>query len=201
MAAITNYATLTSAISDWDERTYTSDQTDQFIALAEAEFRLYFGPNFAKETSATVSFTSGSGALPTGFVRPLSLIHATYGELTQKPIGAVRATRVWDTSGIPNQYAITGATIEVAPIYTGDLTLDYEGTLTGLSGSNTTNWLIANAPQAYLAMCLHFAKARAEDDSAPSYKASALKTLDDLGIQSMVAQIGRGAVRIHGATP
>jgi len=201
MAAITDYATLTAAISDWAEVTYTSDQTDQFIGLAEAEFRLEFGPSLNKEVSTTLAFTSGSATLPTGLVRPISLVHATYGALTESTIGAVRERRVWDTSGIPKIYCLSGTTILTAATYTGNLSFDYEGSLTGLSGSNTTNWLITYAPQAYLAMCLHFAKARSEDPLAPTYKASALNTLHEAGIQSMVAQLARAAVTIPGSTP
>jgi hypothetical protein len=199
--AITTYATLTTALSDWAERTYTSAQTDEAIGLAEGEFRLYLGPHFSKETSATLTVTSGSGTLPTGLVRVISLVHATYGGLTEASAGAVREQRIWDTSGIPTIYAIQGTTIITAASFTGSLTLDYEGTLTGLSSGNTTNWLITYAPQAYLSMCLYFLKAREEDPSAMGYKLTALKTLEDLGIQSMVMQQGRATVRIPGATP
>lgn len=201
--AITNYSTLSSAITDWAERPdWTSTNTDELIALAEAEFRLYFGPNFAKETTATVSFTSGSGTIPTGLVRVLSLTHSTYGQLTESTIAAVRERRINDASGIPGIYALFGSTIETGPSYTGDLTLDYEGTLTGLSGSNTTNWLITNAPQAYLAMCLSFGKAKLEHwEEAALLKQQAMTTLHDLNIQSVVAQRGRAQVRLPGMTP
>lgn len=198
MAAITDYTTLAAAVDTWDERTHDSAE---IIGLAEGGIRLMLGPHFAKEASVTLTFTAGSVALPAGFVRPLALTHATYGELTQQAIGEVRKRRVWDTSGVPDIYAVTGSTVEVAPTYTGDLTFDIEGTLTGLSDSNPTNWLITNAPQAYLAMCMHFAKAKFEDPTASAYKASALQTLHDLGIQSMVAQASRATVTIPGATP
>jgi hypothetical protein len=199
--AITTYATLTTALSDWGERTYTSAQTDEAIGLAEAEFRLYFGPHFAKDTTTTLAFTTGSATLPTGLVRVISMVHATYGDLTEASAGAVREQRVWDTSGIPSIYAVQGTTIITAASYTGNLTLDYEGTLTGLSSGNTTNWLITYAPQAYLSMCLHFLKAREEDPNALAYKLSALKTLDDLATQALVTQLGRASVTIPGTTP
>lgn len=202
--AVTSYSTLSSAITDWAERPdWTSTNTDELIALAEAEFRLHFGPNFAKETTATVSFTSGSGTIPTGLVRVLSLTHTTYGQLTESTIAAVRERRISDTtSSIPAIYTLFGSTIEIGPAYTGNLTLDYEGTLTGLSGTNTTNWLITNAPQAYLSMCLSFGKAKMEDyQGAALLRASSLQTLEDLGIQSNVAQRGRSQVRIPGMTP
>lgn len=199
MAAITNYTTLAAAIDAWDERTHDSAE---LIGLAEAEFRLHLGPNYAKETSATLTVTAGSAALPTGFVRPLALTHATYGELTQKPLARIRQNRVWNASGIPGEYAITGSTIEVAPSFDGDLTFDYEGTLAGLSASNETNWLITNAPQAYVAMCWSFAKAKFEDwQSAGLLRAQALATLDDLATQSTVGQFGRARPVLPGATP
>lgn len=199
MAAITNYTTLAAAIDTWDDRTHDSDE---LIGLAESEFRLHLGPNYAKETSATLSFTSGSATLPTGYVRAISLVHATYGELTQKSLAAVKQMRVWDSSGIPAIYAVTGSTVETAPAYTGDLTFDYEGTLTGLSADNETNWLITNAHQAYLSMCMSFAKAKFEDyQNAALLKANALQTVDDLVMQSTVGRQGNASVRIPGCTP
>jgi hypothetical protein len=200
--AITDYSSLSTAINDFPERSYTQGEIDRFIGLAEGQFRLYLGPNFAKETSTTLSVTSGSATLPTGFVRALSMVHATYGVITEKPIAAVRERRVWDASGIPDIYAITSTTVEVAPSFTGSLTFDYEGTLTGLSASNTTNWLITNAPQAYLTMCLSMEKAYNEDwATAGNLEARALGILTDLGIQSMVAQLGRSGVHLPGSTP
>jgi hypothetical protein len=199
MSQVTDYTTLAAAIDTWDERTHDSDE---LIGLAEAEFRLYLGPNFAKETSATLTFASGSAALPAGYVRTLALTHSVYGTLGQRSIGAVRSRRIADASGIPDIFAITGSTVETAPSYTGDLTFDYEGTLAGLTASNTTNWLIANAPQAYLSMCLSMAKAKFEDyQGAALLRSQAISTLNDLGIQSMVGQLSRASVTIPGATP
>jgi hypothetical protein len=200
--AITDYASLSTAVNDFTERAYDQGTLDRFIGLAEAEFRLSLGPNFARETSTTITATSGSAPLPAGFLRPVSLIHLTYGPLSEGTIAAVRERRVWDTSGIPDMFAVTGSTVEVAPSYTGSLTLDYEGTLTGLSSGNTTNWLITNAPQAYLKMVIAMSKAFEEDyQSAATFTASAMQNLTDLGIQSMVAQLGRARPQISGMTP
>jgi len=199
MSQVTDYTTLAAAIDTWDERTHDSDE---LIGLAEAEFRLYLGPNFAKETSTTLTFASGSAALPAGYVRALALTHSVYGTLGQRSIGAVRSRRIADASGIPDIFAITGSTVETAPSYTGDLTFDYEGTLAGLTSTNATNWLITNAPQAYLSMCLSMAKAKFEDyQSAAVLRSQAISTLNDLGIQSMVGQLSRASVTIPGATP
>lgn len=204
MAAIVSYSTLTSEIAAHMKRTYSSADTDGFIGNAEGEFRLYLGPNFAKQTSATPTFTDGSAALPSGFVRPIAATHSTYGPLTEADIGTIREARSFSTASIPARYAITGSTIELDDDdYDGsDITLDYEGTLSGLSGSNATNWLVLNAPQAYLKMCLSYAHARLGAlDQAASLRQAALQDLNDLGIQSTVAQLARASVRIPGATP
>ncbi len=198
--AITDYTTLVAALSDWSESS-NGYSADEVIGLAEAEFRIYFGPNYVKDTSTTLTVTSGVATLPSGFIRPISLTHSTYGAIDQRLMDAVRERRIFDASGIPGIYAIEGNTVQVAPLYTGDLTFDYEGTLTGLSGSNATNWLITNAPQAYLSMCLYFIKAREEDPNAINYKQSSLATLNDLGFQAQVAQMARAGVKLHGVTP
>lgn len=199
MAAPSDYSSLSTAIAAWDERTVDADE---LIGLAEAEFRLYLGPNFAKEASAVLTFAAGSCAQPTGLVRVLALSHATYGILDETSMASVRAQRIFDNSGIPAEYAITGSTIETGPAYDGDLTIDFEGSLTGLSADNPTNWLILNAPQAYLSMCLSFSKAKNEDyANAAGLRQASLGVLNDLGIQSVVGQMSRATVRIQGPTP
>lgn len=197
MAAVTDYATLCDEIDNWDERSHDSDQ---LIGLSEAVFRLQLGPNYARETTSTVTITSGSGPLPTGFIRPVTMVHATYGEIDLKSIQEVLERRVWDSSGIPDIYAVTGTTVETAPTFTGSLSFTHEAKFTGLSQTNSTNWLITNAPQVYLSMCLSFAKAYSEDyNAAATLRASALNDLDALGRQSQLAA-SRG-YRIAGATP
>lgn len=202
MAAVTSYSTLSTRINDETERSYTQGQLDGFIADAEAEFRLYLGPNFSKETSTTLAFTSGSATLPTGLVRMLSLAHTTYGPLKESPIERIRRLRIDGNTTVPAEYCITGTTILTDATYTGNLTLDYEGTLTGLSSGNTTNWLVTYAPTAYVHMCIAYAKLFEEDyEGAAVRQAQAKRILDDLGIQTMVMQRGRAAVTIPGTTP
>ena len=201
MAAVADYTTLTAAINDLTEGGYASGDTDRFIGLAEADLRLYFGPHYARETaSAVLAFTSGSASIPSGFIRVVSLLHTTYGPLTATSIGTVRESRI-SGPAIPKRFAVTGSTIELDAAYTGNLTIDYEASLAGLTSSNATNWLILNAPQAYLQLCVHYAKAFDEDPSAPVYKAEAMRTLSDLGVQSSVAKAGQAAAHIPGCTP
>lgn len=197
MPQITDYTSLAAAIDEWDER---SHDADELVGLSEAEFRIYLGPNYARETGAAVSFTNGLGSLPTGFVRFISLSDTTYGNLTQVSWDALTDYNVTGGAGIPTKCAISGTQIKTDYSFTGSRTLRYEGTLTGLTTDNPTNWLIEIAPQAYLSMCMSFAKAKFEDYSnAAMLKGAAFKTLADLGMQSTVAQYGRASLRLRAA--
>lgn len=202
MAAVTTYATLSTRINDELNRSYAQGVLDGFIADAEAEFRLYFGPSFAKETTnAALAFTSGSATLPTGFIRAISMVHTTYGELDEVSVSRIRELRI-NAPTTPSYFCITAATIITDALYTGNLTLDYEGTLTGLSSGNTTNWLVTNAPIAYTHMCLAYAKLYEEDfDGYALRSLKARQFLEDLGIQAIVAQKSRATVTIPGTTP
>lgn len=198
MAQITNYTTLAAAIDDWEERDLDADE---LIGLAEAEFRIHLGPHYARETSATVTFTSGSASLPAGFVRPIAMTHATYGEIGLVTLAHVRKRRVYDASGIPSVYAVTSSTLECAPTFSGDVTFDHEATLTGLDGSNATNWLITNAPHVYLDMCRFYAKSKFEDPNAVAFRAASLANLDLLVDQSTIAKYGQAGAVLRGCTP
>jgi hypothetical protein len=202
MAAVTDYATLSTAINDFTDEAFSSGDLDRIIGLAESAIRLYLPPNFAKQASTTLAFTTGSAALPSGYIRAISLVHTTYGGLTQRDIGAVRQLRVFDTSGIPSIYAMTGATVEVASSYTGNLTLDYEGSLTGLSSGNTTNWLVTNAPHVYLQACIAVQKFyRMDMGNFAGMQQAVGQVLNDLGFQSIVGGFGRAGLTLPGATP
>lgn len=197
---ITDYTTLAAAIATWDERTHDADE---IIGLAEAAIRNALGPSYAREASTTISTSSsGVASLPSGFIRPVALTHATYGQIRQRTIAEVRQRIAADGAGVPDIFALTGSTILVAPTYEGDLTLDHEAILTGLSASNTTNWLITTAPHVYLSMCLSVAKAKFEDQSgSESYQRQAFDAIGQLRALSIAAQFGTAEMSPDVAMP
>lgn len=201
MAAITDYASLVSALSSWAERDLTAD-ADEIIGLAEAEFRIYFGPNYAQETSVTLTFTAGVATIPTGFQRAISMVHSSGAVVEQASYTALQQYNPYGQSGIPALYAVLGASIYATPVFDGTCTFAYDAALVGLTSSNTTNWLVTNAPQAYLSMCLSMIKAKYEDyQGAALMRQQALTTLDALGIQDMVAKFSNSEMFIAGVTP
>jgi hypothetical protein len=199
--AVTDYASLSTAINDFEERAYDQGQLDRFIGLAEGVIRLELPPDFSNQTSTTLTFVSGSVAQPSGFIRPVALTHSTYGGMDQIDIGVVRERRI-SNSGVPSGYAIIGTTFELDTTFSGSMTLDYEGTLAGLSSGNTTNWLITKAPHIYLNACKAIATFYQKNmgDFAGIQQMVAAE-LDALSFQSVVGQMGRATVTIPGMTP
>lgn len=200
--AVTDYASIRTEINSHADRSYTQAQIDTFIGLFEADAQLELGPNYQRETSTTVAVASGSGSLPTGFVRPISLSHATYGVLDLKTRDALIAYNPTGASGVPTQWAIEGTSLYVAYALDADYTLHYEGRFAPLTSLNTTNWLIVAAPQAYFWGVLAQVRAYQKDfQNAAVLGAKAMDVVRKVVAQSMGGQFARASLNIRGATP
>ena len=148
--ALDNYSDLQASIADWLHRTDLTDQIKDFIRLAEADMQVR-----AKlsqwDTSASVAFTSGVGSLPSDFAHAISLAYSTdtytlsFNQGEQFDNYAAAAG-----DGTPLYWTIRGSQILLAPTATGTGMLKYTARFTPLSGSATTNSLLALFPDAYL---------------------------------------------------
>jgi hypothetical protein len=203
--AVTDYATLTTAIGTWSERTYTSGQTDEFIALAEAAFNRRLGSNYRRKVTATITTdSSGEATIPSGVIRLESLTQDLLGSspLTQLAWNALVALNPYEEADSAIYFAIKGTTLKVAPVTEDDFIAVYWAKLTGLSSGNTTNWLLDLAPDAYLAMCQSVQRAFEEDfQVAALYEAKANAILDELVSQGNVAEYGNTETVLAMVTP
>jgi hypothetical protein len=90
----------------------------------------------------------------------------TYLEFVTEKQGDLLRQDVLVASGQPKYYTIVGTQIEVIATpdgsYTGELT--YWGKITALSDANTSNWLLAYAPDLYLYGALVEATPYLKDD-------------------------------------
>lgn len=167
--AITDYSSLKTGIQNWTARTDTNftDRIDDFIDSAENRIFYGFGEPgdrfyspplriLAMENTGDLTISSGTAAVPTGWLESIRLYLNTSpkDELEYYP-----PARFWETTaaasattGPPKIYTMEGTNFRFAPVpddsYTGKLS--YYKKLDALSGSNTTNWLITNAPMVYL---------------------------------------------------
>tara|TARA_R110002020_G_scaffold131211_1_gene293492 strand:- start:500 stop:1126 length:627 start_codon:yes stop_codon:yes gene_type:complete len=187
--AINSFTTLKSAIANWLDRDDLSDQLPDFIALNEALFNrvLRIRPMETIVTEATVGGTK-SYDLPTGYVQ-MREIHLDTSPVTSlQYITPEMLYRVWagSSSGKPDSYSIIGDKIFFGPtpdsVY--NYTMTYYKTFEGLSDSNTTNWVILNAPDVYLYGALLQAEPFLQNDQRiPVWERGLRQALSDLQSQ------------------
>lgn len=163
--AIGTYAELQTAVASFLHRDDLTSTIPDFIRLAEADLQVR-----AKlsewDASATVAMTSGSGALPSDFGHAQSVILPEDWVLQHLPAAQYDAVAVGGDTGDPEWFTIRGSTLQVFPLYTGDLTLKYAARFTPLSTTATTNSLLTLFPDAYLNGSLAQAANWTQDDAA-----------------------------------
>lgn len=190
--AIGTYSDLISAIDDYTDRSYSTARKDIWIGNAEAKFNRRLGADYRRSTSTTLNTdANGEVSLPSGFVQMRSLTRDLAGSapLKQVPWSALIALNPYEYSDAANWFAISGTTLKVAPITDDDFLAIYDATLSGLTSSNTTNWLLTLAPDVYLNMCLAEEALFTRDFAgAQGLAASSYDMLDDLVAMDQVAQ-------------
>jgi hypothetical protein len=171
---ISTYAELKTAIATYARRADLTGRDDEFIDSVEALFARRLRIR-AMETKATGSFTANNQALayPTDFraVRTFSYTPATGVSQTLDFITTEQGDALdYTASAQPVYYTFAEGGIRLYP--TPDqayaYTLLYYKKIVALDGSNTTNYLLTNHPDAYLAGCLVEAFAFLGDLSAAS---------------------------------
>lgn len=203
--AFNTYATASAAISDWEERSYSSSETDEFLALAEAAANRKLRQDFRRRTSTTITTdSSGEATLPTGFVGMTSLVRDVLGSVPLKQVSwdALIARNPYEVTEDAGVYAINGTVLKVAPVTADSFICKFSSVLTALSSVNTTNWLLTLAPDYYLFYGQAMAAAKAKDyASASGLKGEALAILDELVSQGNVAEYGNAEMTLSMATP
>lgn len=150
--AITTYAELQTAVSNWLERSDLTDRIPEFIALFEALANRDLKVR-QMEQRDTTTISSEFTTLPAAYLDAMA-IRLSDGSCSWALDPTPRD--VLDTyqsqTGQPRLFTITGNELQVYPApdksYTARLT--YLRTIPALSESNPSNWLLALAPDAYL---------------------------------------------------
>ena len=164
--ALSTYSDLQATVASFLHRSDLTSEIQDFIRLAEADLQVR-----AKlsqwDTSATVSLTSGVGALPSDFAAAISCNYGSQtGNLQFLPKDVFAGYSLANPSGEPICYTIEGSSLKVAPAATGDATLRYTARFTPLSVSATTNSLLTLFPDTYLHGALLHAADWEKDDAA-----------------------------------
>lgn len=187
---IISYQTLVDAIVDRMNDSSLDDYAPEFIQMAEAMFnrRLF---NLEAEGTATIDTVADqeSLAFPTDFVQLKSIHLDTDPRVLLEPMSADNLRYYWaaQTTGKPQNYAISSDEIMLGPVPDGayTVTMTYTRTLTALSASATTNWLLEKHPDLYLYGSLLHAEFRGwNDDRLPMISNAAeqiIAEINDVG--------------------
>ncbi len=161
--AISTYNTLKTAVKNWLNRSNLTDRIPEFITLANT--RIHYGsmePPLqsdplrirAMEHSVYTTIFEQRTELPDGFLQARRFF--LNGDPIRK-LDLVTTDNFWETwvssqSGQPKQFCVEGEDFVVGPTpdgnYTGELL--YYKKFDALSDEGDTNWLLTNAPGAYL---------------------------------------------------
>lgn len=164
--ALDTYANLKSAIASWNiDRTDLPDS--DIVTLAEARlFRELQLRTMEAETDLTGVVDSRYIALPSGFLEPIGLFINISGSGREELEFVPADIESVDATGQPEYWTIDGTNIafERPCDQAYSFTLRSLQSLTALSDSNTSNWLLANHPDLYLAACNVEAAMWLEDD-------------------------------------
>lgn len=189
MAAITDYATLQTAIQDWlrNRSDVTASLCQGFIQLAEAQMnrRLQTRLSIAR---STITITAETLAVPADFSGAISMM------LQSNPISELnfvtpdglnlRANGAGATqTGNPDSYTVEGSSFRFYPYPGTSVTakLTYRQRIPALSGTNTTNWVLTNHPDAYLfGSLLQSAPWLGRDERVPLWQAAFGQVLSDI---------------------
>lgn len=156
--SFTTWALLQTALEEWTSIDVSDAQNQEFISLAEDHFQLtVFTPD--REAAFSLSVDAQVEALPTdfwGFKSGPYIDGTTDTVLTRVEPGDLRRTYPGASTGTPGHYAIEGENILFGPTPSTTFTVKgtYWQTIPPLSGSATSNWLLALHPSLYLAGAL-----------------------------------------------
>ena len=193
--ALDTFAGLKATIADYLNRDDLTSVIPSFITIAEAKFN--------RKLRTRQMIKRANGQIETAFFAyPSDWLQAKEFQLNTNPIvrlqfvteaygDELKANR-YVSIGQPAYYTITGTQLEFIPApdttYSAELT--YYAKIPALSDSNTSNWLLAYAPDLYLYGALMEAAPYLKDDERlPVWSQMYISSLGDIEVADQRASV------------
>lgn len=152
--AITSYATLASAVAEYNPHSDTGTKVSLWVSLAEARMNREIRVR-QQHKQETGSLAGATVTVPYDFLETVDFRLETTGggyyELERRPLVDLYARRASVLSGLPVMFALDGTLLRVSP--SPDSTYAYVWTyvsaIPGLESAGV-NWLVTDAPDIYL---------------------------------------------------
>ena len=202
--AITNGATLATAVETWLTRKDLTTLIPDFVILAESKiFRVLRTPEMETKDAA-FSITGEYVALPTGFLEVRSFMtNSTPRTPIEFMPDDTQVTSYKTTNSKPLFFNIVGSNFRFAPPPSSTVTATlvyYVAPSTVSTGSTETNWILTAHPDLYLAATLAEGFARAQDwENARSWGAAADGILGQIKKQGSQKRWGGNGMTVRAA--
>lgn len=192
--SITTYAELQTAIAGFLNRTDLTSDIPTFIDLAEADMNRRVR-SYRMEARSTLTLNEQYEDLPADWLETVRL-RTTGSEgqaitLMDADTMANLRTVNADTAGRPVHYTLSAGQLELFPTpddsYSADLL--YIAKIPALADDNTSNWVLANFPDAYLyGALIHSAPFLKEDERLATWAALHKTAIDAINGESAAAK-------------
>jgi hypothetical protein len=180
--AISTYSELQTALTNWSDRSDLTSRHPEFIALCESDLNKRLRIR-AMENRVTATVNSEYSSLPTGFLEMRNFQLNTSPKQTLRFVTPEYIDTFWagSTTGQPRVYTMIGGEIQVAPSPDGSYTAEMDYYKKWDIASDTTNWLLTNAPGVYLyGSLIHMEPFLHNDKRLPTWKAMFEQCMKDL---------------------
>lgn len=165
MATVTSYSTLKDAITEETDGRALTASLDRYIQSAEGDIRafLYKNPVRPMRERATISIDGEYVSAPAGIVRPIAVEATIDSKVVYIPyVSPENLSKMQGKdTGSTAPYAFTqlGGVLRFYPTpeTTYSAVLHYYQSVSSLSDSNTTTWLLDDFPNVYQAGALYYA--------------------------------------------
>lgn len=199
--ALTTFAELKSSIADFLNRDDLTSVIPDFITLAETNIERTTR-HWRQESRASVTINAQYNSLPADYLEGIRLSIGSDDrqlELISSADMQRKRRANSDTAGTPRYFAITAGEIEVMPTpdtsYTAELY--YYSTISNLSDSNTSNWVLQYFPDAYLyGSLIHSAPYLADDQRAQTWAALYQTAISAINNESERAKFSNSGLRM-----
>lgn len=187
--ALDSFTGLKAEIADWLNRQDLAAQIPTFIRLFEAQAERNLRTR-QMVVRATASLSAQFTQLPGDFLSlvnvQLNTLDPPRPPLNYAPMGEIDRIRAqFPSGGRPTDYSIVGDSIEVAPVpnATYEIEIIYHKTLSRLSDSTASNWLLASHPDLYLyGSLMQAAPYLKNDERVPMWRDAVQTLMDDLRV-------------------
>lgn len=182
--AISTYTELQAAVANWLSRADLTERIPEFITLTEAKFNRVLRCNQMEKRSYTAVDTTSTEpefiTLPSDYQTMRRMrISSAVGKPRVEFVNQLQADdyrySVSNSAGRPLYFTVVGDEMELIPTPDDDYTIEmvYRANIPALA-SNSTNWLLTLAPDAYLYGALMEAAPYLEEDPRVQVWAPAL---------------------------